>query len=111
MLPNQKRLTTTLFKDTIDGGMTYHSSLFILKLLKTIGPSRFSVSVPKKVAKSAVERNKIRRRVYSAIRILYPKIKEGFYGVFISKDSIKKASFIEISSILEQSFVKLGLLK
>src|SRR3989344_5648297 len=76
MLPNQKRLTTTLFKDTIDGGMTYHSSLFILKLLKTIGPSRFSVSVPKKVAKSAVERNKIRRRVYSAIRILYPNIKE-----------------------------------
>ncbi|MDP3962817.1 MAG: ribonuclease P protein component [bacterium] len=111
MLPSSKRLTTALFKKTIDNGRSAHSQLFILKLIKEGGPSRFSVSVSKKVAKKAVERNKIRRRAYSAISSFYPAIKHGIHGVVIAKNPAAKASLEEIISDIKSFFVKSGHLK
>ena len=44
---------------------------------------RYAVVVSKKVLKSAVGRNRIRRRVYEAIRIELPKIEKPFDCIFI----------------------------
>jgi ribonuclease P protein component len=111
MLPSSKRLSVALFKEVMDKGKHMHSPLFALRAIKTEGLSRFSVSVPKKVAKTAVLRNKLRRRMYSALTPLFSEIKEGIHGVFIVKEALRKATFEEISLELRQFFGKSGLLK
>ncbi|MBR0460473.1 ribonuclease P protein component [Candidatus Saccharibacteria bacterium] len=56
---------------------------------------RFSVVVSKKILKSAVSRNRIRRRVYEAIRLLLPDFKQNLDCIFIinSKDLLDMPFF------------------
>ena len=65
------------------------------------GFTRFGVVVSKKIEKSAVGRNRIRRRVYEALRMnfdLIPKKRDYLFVVF-SKD-VMKMSFSELEKIL-----------
>lgn len=72
---------------------------------------RFAVVISKKVIKSAVGRNRVRRRVYEAIRSLLPEytIKNDCIFVIYSKD-IKEMNFAEltklIQGLLEQSRIE-----
>ncbi|MBR5621468.1 ribonuclease P protein component [Candidatus Saccharibacteria bacterium] len=74
------------------------------------GFQRFGVVVSKKVEKTAVKRNRIRRRVYEAIRAEMPnfKLKRDSIFVVYSKE-IATISFEElralIRSLLEQSMI------
>ena len=74
------------------------------------GFQRFAVVVSKKVLKTAVGRNRIRRRVYEAIRAELPKYQAKNDCIFIiySKD-FQKIPFSELQSevrrLLEQSLV------
>lgn len=111
MIPSSKRLNTQLFKETIMKGSIFHGSFFIIRCQNTQGLSRFGVSVPKKVAKSAVDRNKIRRRVYSIIRNLNERVISNKNIVFIMKSGVEKADYAEIGKEIEKIFVKIGLLK
>ena len=77
----------------------------------TRGFTRFGVVVSKKVEKSAVKRNRIRRRVYEALRVnldLIPKNNDYLFVVF-SKE-VGKMPFSELEKILgelvEESKVK-----
>lgn len=69
---------------------------------------RFAVVISKKVIKSAVGRNAVRRRVYEAIRLVLPEYKENKDCIFViySKDvrmmDFKKLQEI-IKNLLEQS--------
>ncbi len=110
MFPKEKRLNTALFKEVMTSGKAFHSSFFTLKVLKKDSKSLFSVSVSKKVAKSAVLRNKIRRRIYSVIRSIENKIKDGFYIILIAKEPTK-TDFEIIKEEVNNIFVKSGLLK
>lgn len=71
---------------------------------------RFGVVVSKKVLKSAVGRNRIRRRVYEAIRLELPqyKIKNDCLFVIFSKD-VLDLPFSElrslIHSLMQQSMI------
>lgn len=62
--------------------------------------SRFSVVVSKKVHKSAVGRNRIRRRIYEYVRLHIPKI-EGVHDVVIICTS-SEVRFIPHEQLLEQ---------
>jgi ribonuclease P protein component len=98
----------------MEKGKIFHSPFFLLKAMKSLeeqGPSRFSVSVSKKVAKGAVLRNKIRRRTYSALQPLYNRVQPGFRIVLIAKNPVLEASLEEITTSLDDFFVKTGLLK
>ncbi len=111
MLQSSRRLTTALFTEVMLKGRVFHSTLFTLRATKSDGISRFSVAIPKKVAKTAVERNKLRRRAYSALRTVYPQVLPGFHGVLIAKSQLLDAKFAEIAPSLQEFFVKSGLLK
>lgn len=111
MLSGSKRLNTKLFKEIILKGKYIHNDLFVLRTMSFTGPSRFSVSVPHKIAKNAVLRNKVRRRVYSAIKNIYPEVKENFYSVFIMKASSIKSNIDIISNEIKTSLGKMGILK
>ena len=70
MLPKKIRLTTSLFDQVYKLGRVKHSRLFLVRSHTAIEDitSLFAVSVPKKFAKTAVLRNKIKRIVYRAIQ-------------------------------------------
>lgn len=71
---------------------------------------RFGVVVSKKILKSAVGRNRIRRRVYEAIRLNLPKdVSMDYLFVIYSKD-IKDMLFHEleelICSLIKESMIQ-----
>lgn len=74
--------------------------------------ARFGVVVSKKVSKSAVVRNRIRRRVYEWIRLNIDRIdSQSLVLVFPYTDSIAKIKHSELNLQLEQLFIKSGLIK
>lgn len=74
--------------------------------------SRFSVVVSKKVIKSAVGRNRIRRRLYEYIRTHINDI-EGIHDVVLicTSSELRTLPYEDISSQLDQLFIKAGLYK
>ena len=111
MLPRSKRISIQLFKDIVHKGEVIHSPYFIARCVKSDKKSRFAVSVSKKVAKTAVLRNKIRRQVYSIIRDIFPSLSANQKVVLMMKSGVDKASLNSIKLEIEKTFVKCGLLK
>lgn len=115
MLPRSKRLSVSLFTNVLVNGKIVHSPLFIARILKIgdslTNESRFSAVVSKKISKIAVERNKLRRRIYSAVRHLGQKVPPSFQIVLLAKPPLQKSSVKDITLDLESLFVKSGLIK
>lgn len=72
--------------------------------------SRFSVVVSKKVIKSAVGRNRIRRRLYEYIRTHLEQI-HGVHDVVVicTSAELRTLPYDEVSAQLDQLFEKAGL--
>lgn len=86
-------------------GGSLNSSFFSVRLLKNpLNSIHFSVVVAKKVAKTAVSRNKIRRRVYS---ILGKNIKNPYFIILFGKKGVEKATFVEVKEDIEKLVKKL----
>lgn len=111
MLPRSQRISKELFKDIIQKGDIFHSSFFIVKCLKSHDKSRFSISVSKKIAKTAVQRNYIRRRIYSIIKDLPHPFISNKKIVLSLKNEILKAKDEKIKEEIASVFVKCGILK
>ena len=63
--------------------------------------TRFAVVVSKKVLKTAVGRNRIRRRLYEAIRLNFDALPKNRDYVFIVYDSsLKNLAFDELSTLV-----------
>jgi ribonuclease P protein component len=110
MLPANRRLTTDFFNETIVG-RSFHSPLLSIKAIKVSGKSRFAVSASKKIFKTAVSRNRARRRTYSALASLLPHIADGFYVILLVKSETMKLKASEIKSAIENLFQKAGIMK
>ena len=83
-------------------GKTLRRSRMSLVFAKnTRGFTRVGVVVSKKVAKLAVDRNRIRRRVYEALRLNMNYVPEGVDYIFVvySKD-VMKIPFDELEKLL-----------
>jgi len=74
--------------------------------------SRFSIVVSKKVIKSAVGRNRIRRRLYEYIRTHIKDI-DGIHDIVLicTSSELRTLPHDDISSQLDQLFTKAGLFK
>ena len=73
--------------------------------------TRFAVVVSKKVLKTAVGRNLIRRRVYEAVRLNFASVKKNRDYIFVVYDaSLKSLPFEDLSklvcSLLKESMIK-----
>ena len=62
--------------------------------------SKFSFSVSKKIAKSAVFRNKLRRQGYASVREFLSKIEDGYLFFF----SIKSVSGLDYKTLKKEVF-------
>lgn len=88
----------------ISKGKTVFSPFFSVRISNnTHTVSRFSVVVSKKVAKSAVERNSIRRKFYAALE---PFKKSNFSAIFYIK---KEALGLSVKQILKEATLRLPL--
>lgn len=95
-------------------GKTVHSHICKVKYVdnKRRQDPRFAIVVSKKVHKSAVGRNRIRRRFYEAIRHQIPLIKpdKDVVLIIVSGEALG-LSFLQTNQILHQLFTDANLYK
>lgn len=107
-------MSQALARQVFMSGKSILSPFFLLKVSlaeNKTAASRSAVSVSKKIAPTAVERNTARRRVYTVVRNLWPRISPGFsFGISVKKGGenmpLEKVQ-IEIATLLARA----GLLK
>jgi len=89
-------------KYTYQKGTTKRGSKISLTTAKnTRHKMRFAVVISKKVIKSAVGRNRVRRRVYEAIRLNFDKFpKETDYIFNIYSADVLKMDFSELQNLI-----------
>ncbi len=107
MLPREGRLKKKKdFGLVIKKGKGFKEDLLILKFIcNELGKNRFGISVSQRVSKKAVVRNKIKRRIASAIG-LKPEIKKGLDIVLIALPGIETKNFLEIRKTINKLFEK-----
>lgn len=104
MLAQKNRLTRTEFNEYFKQGRVYHGELLYVRVVqvKDSPDKKFSCVVSKKVAKSAVKRHLIKRRVYNALRELFPTIQSGVVAMVFMKKSEQTPNFARIKLEVEQ---------
>ncbi len=101
MLPKKKRLTTKEFSRFFASGRRVHGSL--VQLIHAPHEEFHGAAVVgKKVFKSAVKRNKVRRRMYDALYRIHRR--DGLCGVYIliAKPIAAQAGFAAIAEDVER---------
>jgi len=89
-------------------GSRIHNPDITCVSVKTTNPvSRFAVVVSKKIAKHAVDRNRIKRLVREAIQHLLPTIKPGFDFVLIAKTNFTEKKEKEIEKVMKELLLKI----
>jgi len=106
MLPKKKRITKNTFQKIIEKGIVVHGSFFIFRYLKQ-EPPQFSFVAPKKIAKTAVLRNNLRRKGYNILRL--HKL-NSYAGVFFYKKEALIANQTEIKKDIELILKKIKIL-
>ena len=72
--------------------------------------SRVGFVCSKKVAKKAVERNKIKRRLREIVRVMLPNIRPGFDLVFLTRPGIAGIEFEEVEAMVGKLLAKARLI-
>lgn len=110
MLPKNKRIKKSDFLELINSGRSFYSpnlSLRAMKLNKPLDQSFFGVVVSKKVAKKAVARNFLKRRLKYALVKKSSQIKKGFLIAFWLKKDLSKTNYAdfeaEVVTLLKQA--------
>lgn len=83
--------------------------LYVLPI-KGGGTSRVGFAVGRKLGK-AVVRNRVKRRIREAVRLLWPRIRPGVLLVIIGRQASKEMPFPKLQSSLEELFQRAGVLK
>ncbi len=112
MLKKPYRLSKKEFEVIISGGKAIHCPIFTFVYISSTNKNMgLSAVASKKNFKTAVQRNKIRRRIYGSIeRVIHGQVLP-IQGIFLAKTAIIKADSGVIDLNIHQIFVKLGLLK
>ena len=115
MLKSSHRLSTKQFMEVMEKGKIYTSPLFIVRVLvkekeerskEKGGSGAISAVAPKKVATTAVLRNKLRRQIYEAVSPLRATLIPGVSLIIFAKTETVKANFTELTPDLKNLFSK-----
>ena len=114
MLPLNNRLKQDRdFKRIFKFGLSFYSRNLQLKLAKkAVGESKFGFVIGLTVSKKATVRNRLKRQVREAVRLLYKKnlIKPNFDVVVKIKSSLIGADYKDIKGEVEYLLGKAGVL-
>lgn len=91
-------------------GKSVNADFLVLKYVtNNLKNSRFGIIVSQKVSKKAVVRNKIRRRIKEAIRLMPGNPGKQIDGAIICRSGIEKMSFAKIRETIEKVLQKSGI--
>jgi ribonuclease P protein component len=111
MLAKHNRLLVKDFDLVIKSGRETYSPFFSIKYVPA-ATLKFSPVAPKKIFKTAVSRNRARRRVYAAVReILFSKKIDRFSIVLFLKRDISDIDNQHLISAIRDLFVQARLIK
>lgn len=116
MLPKRRRIPKSYFPYLLKVGQKTHTAHIFLCAVNQNKEnidkiSRFSFSVSKKVSKSAVLRNKLRRRGYSIIKKHLEGVADGKLYLFSYKKDANKLKFSDIEQEIMMLLSKYTVLK
>jgi ribonuclease P protein component len=113
MLSRPYRLTEEDFKKIEAEGTISQFADFGVTLIERgdAEPSRFGLIVSKKIARDAVDRNRIKRAIREAVRQSLWQIKKGVSVLFLTKTTIANKSTEAIMIEVREALGKLGLTK
>ena|SRR3989344_8721866 len=111
MFPRERRVTSKIFHKILKGRRfnVAHVSLSLSSLLSS-EQNRFSFVVSKKVSKSAVKRNLLRRRSTAVVEKLIHFIPSGIAGIFFLKPGAELLSSHALSEEINDLLWKAGLI-
>lgn len=105
MLPKASRLSRH-DAQALKTGQTISTPVFSLRYV--VAPTfKCTVSVSKKTAKNAVDRNRIRRQIYNAISTIKTKDRPNIFSMIIPKPEIKKVKYENIMIAIQETYKKL----
>jgi len=100
------------FENVFQNGYSEKGKWMIIKAQKNkLNLSRFGFIVSNKIAKKAVIRNKIRRRLSEAIRLKLKEVKKGFDVIILALPGIEKINYKALEEDLMFLLTKIGILK
>lgn len=105
MLKKKQRLSRSEFANLLKKGRRVHETHFSL-IFAPSTETKCGLVVSKKVAKQAVARNLLRRRVYAIFGEKLENLKNN-HVVLLTKPSIKNLTFKELRDELENVFKKI----
>ena len=92
MLKKKNRLDSTRIKFVLSKGKRFNFDNFTVRVLQNAETNKFSVTVGKNIAKTAIVRNRLRRQIYEIIRLETPLSPNSQYiSIFL------KASAVDLS--------------
>ncbi len=101
MLAKEKKLRSYEHVYVIKKGKRNHHELFTLVYKENgLETTRCSLTISKKVARKAVVRNKIKRKLFNFLHKTYPQFRLGFDVVIIIQKNFLDKNFQEIESEL-----------
>lgn len=112
MLPPVNRLRKEKeIKRVLAGRRSYKSGLLICKAAPNgLDTARFCFVVSKKISNKAVVRNKLKRRLRSAVKVFLPQIKPGIDCVFIACPGLNLKEYRDLVFYVERILTVLGVL-
>lgn len=104
MLPKKQRITKRLFSESFSHSKTQSNDNFTLKYKDILDfPTKTSIVVSKKVAKNAVDRNSLKRKIYDITGKILKNSKKPYVLMVFPK---KTTTILPILS-LEESLIEL----
>lgn len=108
MLKKSQRITRKEYKKALDNTKAFYTSLFTLSYKKTQeNKDKISIVVGKSVAKSAVERNKLKRRMATIIQKMIKNVVNKGVFIFFMKKGSNKATIKDLENVTQEVVHKL----
>lgn len=87
MLPKTQRISTKRFGEIMASGRNINAGGFYFKTLNN-DFLRFAVAIPKKVAKSAIKRHLLKRRIFNVVKENKDIFPIADYIIFANKEAL-----------------------
>lgn len=111
MLSKSQRLSTKQFDLVMEKGRVAHSPFFLVRWLSTDEKTRIVGVVSQKVAKTAVGRGTLRRKIYRAVGPIHSSLKSGIHMIIFAKNPAQEAEAAVLEADLKQLFVKAQIMR